>query len=159
MKTITISIIHLTQAARETGALQEAKNKLEKQVEELTWRLQLEKRMRVSSLFPRQIDLWFPVIKIAKLPSLHFSTLQTDLEEAKKQENAKYESSLEEIQNKFKETEALLIKEREASKTVSEVLPIIKEVPVVDQELMEKLTNENEKLKVGLDFGSEACHS
>lgn len=37
-----------TQAARETGALQAAKNKLEKQVEELTWRLQLEKRMRVS---------------------------------------------------------------------------------------------------------------
>lgn len=36
------------QAARETGALQAAKNKLEKQVEELTWRLQLEKRMRVS---------------------------------------------------------------------------------------------------------------
>lgn len=37
------------QAARETGALQAAKNKLEKQVEELTWRLQLEKRMRVST--------------------------------------------------------------------------------------------------------------
>lgn len=35
------------QAAKETGALQAAKNKLEKQVEELTWRLQLEKRMRV----------------------------------------------------------------------------------------------------------------
>ena len=47
MKTNTISVIHLTQAARETGALQEAKNKLEKQVEELTWRLQLEKRIRV----------------------------------------------------------------------------------------------------------------
>lgn len=38
------------QAARETGALQAAKNKLEKQVEELTWRLQLEKRMRVHYL-------------------------------------------------------------------------------------------------------------
>lgn len=38
------------QAARETGALQAAKNKLEKQVEELTWRLQLEKRMRVSMI-------------------------------------------------------------------------------------------------------------
>lgn len=38
----------IIQAARETGALQAAKNKLEKQVEELTWRLQLEKRMRVS---------------------------------------------------------------------------------------------------------------
>ncbi|KAL0732301.1 hypothetical protein Bca4012_008510 [Brassica carinata] len=108
---------NLKMAAKQTGALQEAKNKLEKQVEELTWRLQLEKRMR------------------------------TDLEEAKKQENAKYEASLEEIQNKFKETEALLIKEREAAKEVSEVVPIIKEVPVVDQELMEKLTNENEKLK------------
>lgn len=44
-----LSFSHLyAQAARETGALQAAKNKLEKQVEELTWRLQLEKRMRVS---------------------------------------------------------------------------------------------------------------
>ncbi|KAK5775872.1 hypothetical protein PVK06_043826 [Gossypium arboreum] len=33
-------------AVRETGALQAAKNKLENQVEKLTWRLQLEKRMR-----------------------------------------------------------------------------------------------------------------
>lgn len=35
------------QAARDTGALKEAKDKLEKQLEELTWRLQLEKRLRV----------------------------------------------------------------------------------------------------------------
>lgn len=35
------------QEARETGALKEAKDKLEKKVEELTWRVQLEKRMRV----------------------------------------------------------------------------------------------------------------
>ena len=88
-------------------------------------------------------------MKVLRAHSLYIQRLQTDLEEAKKQENAKYEASLEEIQNKFKETEALLIKEREAAKEVSEVLPIIKEVPVVDQELMEKLTNENEKLKVG----------
>ncbi|KAG5383360.1 hypothetical protein IGI04_034830 [Brassica rapa subsp. trilocularis] len=107
----------LKMAARETGALQEAKNKLEKQVEELTWRLQLEKRIR------------------------------TDLEEAKKQESAKAQSSLEELELRCKETEALLIKEREAAKKVTEIAPIIKEVPVVDQELMEKITNENEKLK------------
>jgi myosin-5 len=37
----------LQRASKETGALQEAKTKLEKQCEELTWRLQLEKRMRV----------------------------------------------------------------------------------------------------------------
>lgn len=47
-----ICLIHFThKAARETGALQAAKNKLEKQVEELTWRLQLEKRIRVRVLF------------------------------------------------------------------------------------------------------------
>lgn len=39
----------INQAARDTGALREAKDKLEKRVEELTWRLQLEKRQRVSS--------------------------------------------------------------------------------------------------------------
>jgi len=39
------------QAARETGALKEAKDKLEKRVEELTWRLDVEKHMRVSILY------------------------------------------------------------------------------------------------------------
>lgn len=39
------------QAARDTGALKEAKDKLEKQLEELTWRLQLEKRLRVIIMF------------------------------------------------------------------------------------------------------------
>ena len=39
------------QAARETGALQAAKNKLEKQVEDLTLRLQLEKRLRVNDYY------------------------------------------------------------------------------------------------------------
>lgn len=40
---------NVMQAARETGALKEAKDKLEKRVEELTWRLQLEKRLRVCN--------------------------------------------------------------------------------------------------------------
>ncbi|PPR92590.1 hypothetical protein GOBAR_AA28081 [Gossypium barbadense] len=108
-------------ATRETGALQAAKNKLEKQVEELTWRLQLEKRMRV------------------------------DLEEAKTQENAKLQSALQDIQLQFKETKELLAKEREAAKKAVEVVPIIQEVLVVDPVMLEKLTNENEKLK------SEEC--
>lgn len=37
--------------ARETGALKEAKDKLEKKVEELTWRLQFEKRLRVRRIW------------------------------------------------------------------------------------------------------------
>jgi myosin-5 len=44
---ISLSIIRLLQEANEAGALRLAKSKLEKQLEDLTWRLQLEKRMRV----------------------------------------------------------------------------------------------------------------
>ncbi|KAJ4913431.1 Myosin-14 [Raphanus sativus] len=107
----------LKTAAKETGALQAAKNKLEKQVEELTWRLQLEKRMR------------------------------TDMEESKTQENAKLRSSLDEMKLQFKETKALLIQEMEAAKKTAEIVPVLQEVPVVDTELVEKLTSENERLK------------
>ncbi|XP_050366509.1 myosin-6 [Argentina anserina] len=107
----------LKMAARETGALQAAKNKLEKQVEELTWRLQLEKRMRA------------------------------DLEEAKTQENEKLKSALQEMQDQFKETKVMFEKEREATRRAEEKVPIIQEVPVVDHAMMENLTNENEKLK------------
>ncbi|KAL4325114.1 hypothetical protein GQ457_11G003420 [Hibiscus cannabinus] len=107
----------LKMAARETGALQAAKNKLEKQVEELTWRLQLEKRMRV------------------------------DMEEAKTKENAKLQSALQDMQLQFKETKDLLAKEREASRRAAEVVPVIQEVPVMDHMMLEKLTTENEKLK------------
>uniref|UniRef100_A0A7N0TP54 Myosin-6-like n=1 Tax=Kalanchoe fedtschenkoi TaxID=63787 RepID=A0A7N0TP54_KALFE len=104
-------------AARETGALQAAKNKLEKQVEELTWRLQLEKRMRA------------------------------DVEEAKAQENAKLQLALQQMELQFSETKTLLMKERESVKILSEQAPVIKEVPVVDHALSERLKEENEKLK------------
>ncbi|CAL0310411.1 unnamed protein product [Lupinus luteus] len=107
----------LKMAARETGALQAAKNQLEKQVEDLTLRLQLEKRLRV------------------------------DIEEAKTQENKRLQSALLETQLQFKETAILLEKEREATKKAEEKEPIIKEIPVVDHALLEKLSSENEKLK------------
>ncbi|KAE8685054.1 Myosin-11 [Hibiscus syriacus] len=107
----------LKMAARETGALQAAKNKLEKQVEELTWRLQLEKRLRV------------------------------DMEEAKTKENAKLQSALQDMQLQFKETKELLAKEREAARRAAEVVPGIQEVPVMDHMMLEKLSTENEKLK------------
>ncbi|XP_022953483.1 myosin-6-like [Cucurbita moschata] len=107
----------LKMAARETGALQAAKNKLEKQVEELTWRLQLEKRMRA------------------------------DLEEAKTQENEKLQSALQDMQLQLKETKAMFEKEREAAKKVADIVPIVKEVPVLDNAAIEKISSENEKLK------------
>jgi len=48
----------LKMAARETGALKEAKDKLEKKVEELTWRLQLEKRLRTDLEEAKAQDSW-----------------------------------------------------------------------------------------------------
>ncbi|KAL6954496.1 hypothetical protein U1Q18_048534 [Sarracenia purpurea var. burkii] len=103
--------------AKETGALQAAKTKLENQVEELTWRLQLEKRMRV------------------------------DIEEAKTRENVKLQSHLQEMQLQFEEIKELLIKEREAAKLAVEQTPVIQEVPVIDHEMINNLGMENEKLK------------
>ncbi|KAL3517670.1 hypothetical protein ACH5RR_020259 [Cinchona calisaya] len=110
----------LKMAARETGALQQAKDKLEKQVEELTWRLQLEKRLR------------------------------TDLEEAKGQEIAKLQQSLQDMQSKVDESNALLVKERVAAqKAIAEASTIVKEtpVPVEDTEKIDALTTEVENLK------------
>ncbi|CAH2051167.1 unnamed protein product [Thlaspi arvense] len=107
----------LKMAAKETGALQAAKSKLEKQVEDLTWRLQLEKRKRV------------------------------EVQESKTQENAELQLALEKIQLQFKETKASLLKEVETAKKTAEIVPVIKEVPIVDTELVEKLRSENENLK------------
>ncbi|KAG0453292.1 hypothetical protein HPP92_025956 [Vanilla planifolia] len=107
----------LKMAAKETGALQAAKNKLEKQVEELTWRLQLERRMRV------------------------------DIEEAKSQENAKLQLILQEMQLQVKETKAQLIIEKETAKRATEDAAKVREVPVIDTAMVDRLTAENEKLK------------
>lgn len=76
--------------------------------------------------------------------------MQADLEEAKTQENAKLHSALEEMQLQFKETKEQLVKEREAATKAAEHAPIIQEVPVIDHEMINKLTSENEQLKVGL---------
>ncbi|KGN60801.2 myosin-11 isoform X2 [Cucumis sativus] len=111
-------------AARETGALKEAKDKLEKKVEELTWRIQLEKRLR------------------------------TDLEEAKAQEIGKLQNSLQELQTKVDETNSLLVKEREAvKKAVEEAPPVIQETQVLveDTKKIDDLTTEVENLKTSLE--------
>lgn len=108
----------LKMAARETGALKEAKDKLEKRVEELTWRLELEKHMR------------------------------TDLEEAKAQEIAKLQLAIEKLQAQAQEANSMLAKEREVAKiAVEQANAVVKEVPVVDTAKVEKLTHENEELK------------
>ncbi|KAG5018521.1 hypothetical protein JHK87_014376 [Glycine soja] len=48
----------LKQEANEAGALRLAKNKLEKQLEELTWRLHLEKKIRVSNEEAKHVEIF-----------------------------------------------------------------------------------------------------
>ena len=55
---------------------------------------------------------------------------------------------MQEVQQQYKETKDMLVQERETAKKAAEVAPVIKEVPVVDTELMNKLRDENDKLKV-----------
>ncbi|KAE8038143.1 hypothetical protein FH972_010683 [Carpinus fangiana] len=108
----------LKMAARETGALKEAKDKLEKRVEELTWRLEFEKHLRI------------------------------DLEEARGQEIAKLQNALHEMQGQLDEAHASIIREKEAAKLAIEQAPaVIKEVPVVDNTKLQLLRNHNEELE------------
>ncbi|GFQ02300.1 myosin-12 [Phtheirospermum japonicum] len=108
----------LKMAARETGALKEAKDKLEKRVEELTWRLDIEKHLRM------------------------------DIEEAKGQEIAKLQNTLQDTQTQLQEAHAAIIHEREAAKiAIEQAPPVIKEVPVVDNIKVEQLTNQNHELE------------
>ncbi|KAK4379600.1 hypothetical protein RND71_001462 [Anisodus tanguticus] len=108
----------LRMAARDTGALKEAKDKLEKRVEELTWRLDFEKHLRI------------------------------DLEEAKGQEISKLQKALQEMQTQLDEAHDAVIHEKEAAKiAIEQAPPVIKEVPVIDNTKVEKLTEENNKLE------------
>ncbi|KMZ68017.1 Myosin-11 [Zostera marina] len=115
----------LKMAARETGALKEAKDKLEKSVEDLTWRLQLEKRLR------------------------------TDLEEAKTQEIEKLQNALQLMQTKHEEECAVLIQEKKEAtvKVVEEAPPVIQETQVIveDTEKILDLNKEIEKTKEQLE--------
>ncbi|KAF2297551.1 hypothetical protein GH714_038681 [Hevea brasiliensis] len=112
----------LKMAARETGALKEAKDKLEKRVEELTWRLQFEKRLR------------------------------TDLEEEKAQEIAKLQDALHAMQIQVEEANARVFKEREAArKAIEEAPPVVKETPFLFKTLKrleEKLSNSESENQV-----------
>lgn len=78
-----------------------------------------------------------------------------DLEEAKTQENTKLQSALQEVQLQFRDAKEMLKKEQVLAKKAAEQAPVIQEVPVIDHELMNKLTSENEKLKVMLTTSND----
>ncbi|KAJ3673289.1 hypothetical protein LUZ60_006663 [Juncus effusus] len=113
----------LKMAARDAGALREIKDKLEKRVEELTWRLDLEKKMR------------------------------TDLEEAKGQEICKLQNAVQELKEKLREAQEAILKEREDARIAIETAPPkIVEVPVVDETKVDELTSLNKQLEDDLSI-------
>nr|ABG00024.1 Myosin head family protein, expressed [Oryza sativa Japonica Group] len=121
-------------AAKETGALQAAKSKLEKEVEELTWRLQLEKRIRYASIIicaTYNIDYTCPFI--------------ADVEEAKAQENKKLQLQLQDLQMQLNDTKELLKREKESTKAEMEKT-LVPEI-CVDTTQVNELTAENNRLK------------
>jgi len=75
-----------------------------------------------------------------------------EFKEAKIQETEKLELALKEMELQFQETKAALIQEQEAAKKVAEQTPSRQENSVndVDNELISKLTAENDQLKVSI---------
>ncbi|KAL5995333.1 hypothetical protein ACLOJK_025391 [Asimina triloba] len=92
----------LRREANETGALREAKNKLEKQLEELSWRLHLEKRLRASGEEAKSLE-------ISKLEQVN-ELLNAELEAAKAVANSERNrigSLIGQLEQSVKEKEAL----------------------------------------------------
>lgn len=91
---------------------------------------------------------------LLQVPNLCFPCLQSDMEEAKTQENRKLQQKLQELQLQSKETNDLLKREQEIAKEALEKAALVPEVQV-DTTLVDKLTAENENLKVSMidDFG------
>ncbi|GLJ12586.1 hypothetical protein SUGI_0194010 [Cryptomeria japonica] len=111
-------------AARETGALREAKNKLEKQCEELAWRLQLEKRLR------------------------------GDVEESKNLEIRKLQNALEEMQIQLNTSKELALREQEKNMVLQHDLKLASDQSsALEMSYIEikKLKREYEHIKVSME--------
>ncbi|XP_038701179.1 myosin-15 isoform X3 [Tripterygium wilfordii] len=114
----------LKQEANEAGALRMAKNKLEKQLEDLMWRLHLEKRMRVTS------------------------------EEAKSAEISKLQKMLESLNLELDASRLATINESNKNAVLQNQLDLsAKENFALERELaaMAELRKQNQLLKVSLD--------
>ncbi|RDY08630.1 Myosin-7, partial [Mucuna pruriens] len=180
----------LKMAARESKALEAAKNNLEKQVKELILSLETEQRLREAETQENeklQHALQEMEVQLQETKAVHIQEneklqhalqeMEVQLQETKAvhnqeneklqhalqemeiqfqetkavhiQETEKLQHALQEMELQFQETKAALIQEREAANKVVEQTPTIQEnsVNVVDSELINKLTAENEQLK------------
>ncbi|CAL9213704.1 unnamed protein product [Arabidopsis halleri] len=159
---------NLKMAAKETGALQDAKTKLENQVEELTSNLELEKQMKmeieeaksqeIEALQSALTDIKLQLRETQETKSKEISDLQSALQDMQLEieelskglemsndlaaENEQLKESVSSLQNKIDESER---KYEEISKISEE--RIKEEVPVIDQSAITKLEAKNQQLK------------
>ncbi|KAJ9548305.1 hypothetical protein OSB04_020848 [Centaurea solstitialis] len=162
----------LKQEANETGALRLAKSKLEKQLEDLTWRLQLEKKLRGSNDESKSVEIaklqktvqsLILELDAAKLATVNEcnknAVLQNQLELSAKEkssmereivgmadlrnENLYLKSSLSTLEEKNSALESQL---NEAKEDASSNLKKLREVEKTCSQLQQKLKSFEEKL-------------
>ncbi|KAF2618048.1 hypothetical protein F2Q68_00038280 [Brassica cretica] len=147
---------NLKMAAKEAGALQDAKSKLENQLEELTSNLELEKQMRVhiTSWRSRKQNLKkskhyketqeTKSAEISRLQSA-LQDMQLEIEELSKGLEMSNDLSAENEQLKVSPSSLQNKNDGDVSKLSEE--QIKQEVPVIDQTAIIKLEAENQQLK------------
>ncbi|KAM7260310.1 hypothetical protein ACFE04_016051 [Oxalis oulophora] len=162
----------LKMAAKEAGALKDAKEKLEKDVEELKWQLQQEKQkmsnleeakaqeienlqsalQEMESQYQETKELLSKEREAAEELAEQIQIEQTALEEERAEESAKLQSSLQEMERQLEETKELLQKEREKVKDLEEkaqeaAIKAAEQVQSVQAELQEQKGEETAKLQ------------
>ncbi|PIA43173.1 hypothetical protein AQUCO_02000543v1 [Aquilegia coerulea] len=151
--------LRLRQEANETGALRLAKNKLSKQLEDLTWRLNLEKRLRVSNEEAKLLEISklqntlkslnkeLDVAKMTKIDECNKnSLLQTQLEMSVK-EKSELEGRLIGMAELTKENENLKVSVESFEKQKSALEHDLVNARKDSNDAMEKLQEVEEKCK------------
>ncbi|KFK31068.1 hypothetical protein AALP_AA6G064300 [Arabis alpina] len=154
----------LKMAAKETGALQDAKTKLEKELEELTSCLELEKQMRMELEEAKTQEVEYLQSALNDMKLQLGKTQETKCEEILKLESALQDMQLEfeELAKELEMTNDLAAENEQLKELVSSLQRKIdvseskyeetsklskEEVPVIDQGLIIQLEAENQQLK------------
>ncbi|KAH9653109.1 Myosin-15 [Citrus sinensis] len=161
------------QVANEAGALRLAKNKLERQLEDLTWRVQLEKKLRVSTEEAKSVEisklqklleslnLELDAAKLATINECNKNAmLQNQLELSLKEksalerelvamaeirkENAVLKSSLDSLEKKNSTLELELIKaQKENNNTIEKLREVEQKCSSLQQNMQSALLSQN----------------
>ncbi|KAG5391219.1 hypothetical protein IGI04_032760 [Brassica rapa subsp. trilocularis] len=153
---------NLKMAAKEAGALQDAKSKLENQLEELTSNLELEKQMRmeieeaksqeIEALQSALTDIKLKLKETQETKSAEISRLQSALQDMQLEieelsKGLEMSNDLSAENEQLKELVSSLQNKNDGDVSKLSEEQIKQEVPVIDQTAIIKLEAENQQLK------------